>query len=506
MNRLQSGMIVIGVLGTIAIAHAAPPITEKTSCPDLMQMIDLEGPEAQLPAVIDYNLKNAAVTPLKKRLTPEEITETEAIMHDVMGPLRVLFPDPEKWRQYDDTYIDQHGREKVSQFAAEGIDHFAWFVLGHQIRWADTKYRGKPYISSVNTDKFIESMDPKERREILEGYVTSVLSHVNESQKWWLGKFREFHPRQKITQEQIDTTLARVKQLLKDPHQMELLLDGLDPQFPALAKQYVQAGEKWGWGSHVCDVARVGAIASVCSAAIFGTMVPGGHEAAIIAGSASGVMGALPNLVNFAYNRTRIASQKLLKMTADRAFQRYIDEARSTAARDVDMGWERWTFTSQKLIEEARSAPTSEDWEKAQAFRLINTGQLLRNFSLEELPTGERFEELLSSEEKISPEKIGEILSATDRRLEQLEVVRKEIAQIKSDVLTGVENRDHSAVTNQLTAVQAQAANQLAASTEAAEVHLKNIRNLIQLTGASDNHDKIKAELKAYSDSLTGGV
>lgn len=506
----------------------AAEVSEQTSCPDLMQLIiPEESSEAQLPAIyepsqsLSYDLKNAAPYIPRKSLTEAEAQETQEIMNEVMGPIRLIFPDPRKWRAYD------HTAYGVTTLGSE-TDLFGDSVWGEKYNNNKLRYKHSD-LGSHNIDSYIETLDPAERRRVLEKYVVRALEFFKNNPN----RIADFSVKNKVSLEQVKRTKEMVDELTSDRRKLNLFLDGLDQKFPALAKQYVDAYTRRKTPI-ACHVTRAIGAVGVCAA---GAVMMHHHLDLSIAAAASAAgVSALGELGRTMSHQAGRWKQFLLKRSADRAFKRYLKQTGKEASRpNVEMSWEKWAYVSQKLSAEADSPDKDYNLVTNHAYRLVNTAKLLGDFSAEELPNGDRFEEVFGK--KASSEKFDEILKSTDRRLEQLDVITKEIANTKTEIITHIEQ--NSTTANALSIVekedpykiqvgnisgagelnpilqtqlaQIQTANQLSASALTAKQHLIRIRDLVHMAEANQalggnaariNFESLKAELRAYNDAF----
>lgn len=198
------------------------------------------------------------------------------------------------------------------------------------------------------------------------------------------------------------------------------------------------------------------------------------------------------------------AQTAMLKRSARRLYERYLREAGKNSAKDVDGNWERWKFASLRLNKAAQESRDVKEEVQDNSFRLLNTATLLGSFGIEELPNGKSFHEVLNTGKKIEDTEIEELLSFTDRRLEQLSILERDLSVTRTDVQKTIGPKHEQWVT-QLGNSQAHAVEQLLASSKLAKTHLENLRHLIAMTKQTQslsNQAEIEAELNAYDQAL----
>lgn len=443
----------------------AADVTEKTACPELYSLGNLEPAEAQLP--VKYELKNLST---KKKLLPGDLKETKAILKDTTGAIPIFFPESIVNDQQASLYYwNLPWRERLDKAFGNGLE-----------------------LDKLN--QVIDGLDPKTRRSYLEQYVSSVLDYFTEKpdEIATMGK--------KPSREQVEATTARIAQLQKDPHQRELLIEALDSQFQEKVTRVQTRHPDLKMAERMSQVC--GLFVGGCGALFF--HYAGGDPIGMLAGgvlftAGAGQAGITTLMALFgAHGPIR---QALFKRAAKRALDRYVTEAGAEGARD--WAWQKWKFTSQKVTEEAKNATNPEDAINAMGYRLLNTSTFLSSISMEELPNGERFDVLFKPGAPVSKEALQEILATADQRLEQLEIVRNETSQAQKMAKLSLSRGTDSAVLNQVAAAQLQTANQLAISAEIAKAHIKNIRNLALLAGEDQSKlDKLRDEIKALDSAV----
>lgn len=454
-------MKAVALLLLFASSAWAADVTEKTSCPDLMASIEFAPQEAQLPVPINYDITKPV---LQKILSPEDEAETRAILQDTMGPIQLFFPD--KMRTAELKKLHTKNTEP-------------WQTLA-------TRARPRGIV------KAIQDLDANTRKEYLERYVTSVLDYM------------EKHPdevgllgiKKKPSEAQIAAAQARLEQLRSDPHQRELLINALDSQFAEKAARSHSRNTDWQmecllWQTMGLAAAGCGAfLAHSFEFNIFTDLLMGG----------GGLTAAWATVEQY-LDGFGALHQGALKRAADRALSRYLSDAGAAGKRE--QFWYKWKFVSQKISQEEGAKSSAEEAITAQGLRLLNTSGFLHSLSLEELPSGERFSKVFKPGVVIPQEKLGELLEGTNRRLEQLEVLKTDLAQTKAQIESTHLHPNDADVMGQLLSVQTRSANQLAVSIEIANSHLQNIRNLIQLTETDQsNAGRLETELKELSDAM----
>lgn len=360
-------------------------------------------------------------------------------------------------------------------------------------------------VLARSPDGDVNALSPEERRKLLREYVESVMGIVGEYNRTsysLLGRSMYWPTSKKAKKAAAD----RVQKIKNDPHEMELLLGVLDARLPARIKMAQTADYN---NYETCTAARVvGLMVAGCGlllnqsfgSDLFGPVFMGFGALGVVYGTALDLVKP--------YGRLK---QAIFRREANRAMDRYLVTA--AAKGQTSQAWEKWKFTTEALGQVSRDDVSAEEEIKNRGIRLLNASGFLHALTVEQLPTGERFESVFKEGAKVSRNKLAELVTLVDQRLEQLETVRsdldhtrleaqKSLDQLRAGHVTG-EDPGALAIMNQVAVAQARAADQLIVSASTASAHLKNIRNLTTLAESGQNEQsRIEDEIRLLNETL----